>query len=68
MHTERYCGSLGALDRVKAIRAIQQAFLQLRALQGFVEDDGFDNAPALAALRQCLADAGHPASEEGAEL
>ncbi len=57
MHTEIYCDTLDKLDSVKAIRAIQQAWLQLRALND--PASGFDNAPAMKALEECLIDAGH---------
>ena len=60
MTTEDYCPALPALDRVKAIRAIHQAWLQLSALTDNVDCEHFDNAPALQALAACLADAGHP--------
>lgn len=60
MHTETYCPNLANLDPVKAIRAIQQAELQLRALDEFVDCEHYDNGPALDALRECLRDAGHP--------
>ena len=59
MHTETYCTTLDKLDPVKAIRAIQQAELQLRALSDFVDCEHYDNEPALDALRECLRDAGH---------
>lgn len=61
MDTERYCTSLDNLDRTKAIRAIQQAYLQLAALDAYVDCEAYDNAPALNALLECLRDAGHPA-------
>ena len=64
MHTEMYCETLDALDPVKAIRAIHQAYLQLAALSNSVDLDGYDNRPALDALAECLADAGHPGFEE----
>jgi hypothetical protein len=60
-HTERYCDTLDRLDRVKAIRAIQQAYLQLAALDAYADCTGYDNEPALNALLECLRDAGHPA-------
>lgn len=59
MHTELYCQTLKNLDPAKAIRAIQQAYLQLDALAPAAGEAGYDNAPALSALRQCLRDAGH---------
>lgn len=57
MHTELYCVNLNNLNPVKAIRAIQQAHLQLTALN--VDCEHYDNAPALAALADCLSQAGH---------
>jgi len=60
MDTERHCHTIFKLDIVKAIRAIQQAELQLRALDDFVDCEYYDNGPALNALRECLRDAGHP--------
>lgn len=61
MHTELYCPKLDALDHVKAVRAVHQAWLQLNALGPRVEKDGttYDNAPALASLAACLGQAGH---------
>lgn len=61
MHTEIYCRNLEALDNVKAIRAIHEAFLQLSALGERVdgEDCTYDNAPAIKALADVLADVGH---------
>ena len=59
MHTELYCETLGRLDPAKAIRAIHQAHLQLAALNQNVDCEHYDNAPALAALFECLKDAGH---------
>ncbi len=61
MHTEIYCTKLDSLDRVQAVRAIHQAYLQLAALTANVDCECFDNAPALEALTACLAAAGHPA-------
>ena len=60
MHTELYCPTLDKLNRVKAIRAIQQAYLQLTALSAYTDTEGYDNAPAMNALLACLRDAGHP--------
>lgn len=65
MHTELYCPTLADLDLVKAIRAIHQAHLQLAALWANVDCEYFDNGPALAALAECLSDAGHPDFVEG---
>lgn len=59
MHTETACLSLDALDRVQAIRAIQQAYLQLAALTANVDCQPYDNAPAMADLAACLRAAGH---------
>jgi len=59
-HTEQYCTSLDKLDRVKAIRAIQQAYLQLTALTAYTDTGPYDNKPAMNALLECLRDAGHP--------
>lgn len=61
MHSEIYCTNLDNIDKVKAIRAVQEAFLQLSAIGERVEVDGmeYDNAPALEALREVLIDAGH---------
>lgn len=61
MHTELYCPCLAGLDRVAAIRAIHQAWLQLTAITASVDVGCFDNAPAIAALRRCLEAVGHPA-------
>lgn len=58
MHTDIYCTTLDNLGRAKAIRAIHQAYLQLRAIGAYVED--FNNQPAMDALVDCLKDAGHP--------
>jgi hypothetical protein len=60
MHTETHCPTLDAIDKVQAIRAIHQAWLQLNATKAIAADESFDNAPALASLAKCLADAGHP--------
>lgn len=59
-HTELYCESLDDLDKMEAIRAIHQAWIQLQAQVS----PSYDNAPAIEALRRCLAAAGHPAGEE----
>lgn len=59
MHTETACLSLDALDRVQAIRAIHQAYLQLAATMPAADAEGFDNAPAARALAACLKAAGH---------
>lgn len=57
MHTEIYCETLENLDKVKAIRAIHQALLQLVAIE--TGSDDVDNFPAMLALRELMADAGH---------
>lgn len=59
MHTELYCTNLDDLDNVKAIRAIHQAYLQLKATKELVEEDGFDNETAMNALEKCLSEVGH---------
>lgn len=59
MHTEAACLSLDALDRVQAIRAIHQAYLQLAATMHAANSEGFDNTPAASALVACLKAAGH---------
>lgn len=56
MDTERYCTSLDKLDRVQAIRAIHEAFLQLAALG---DCSPYDNAPAMRSMADCLIAAGH---------
>lgn len=59
MNTERYCETLDNLDLVKAVRAIQEAYLQIAALTANVDCGDYDNGPALASLAACLIDAGH---------
>ena len=59
MDTETYCTTLSALDPAQAIRAIQQAYLQLAALTANVDCQPYDNAPAMADLAACLRAAGH---------
>lgn len=59
MDTERYCLTLDRLDPVKAIRAIQQAQLQLAALLPAAKAEGYDNEPAMRSLVECLRGAGH---------
>lgn len=61
MHTEIYCETLENLDKVKAIRAIHQALLQLVAIENTSTSSGndYDNMPAILALRELMADAGH---------
>lgn len=64
MHTEIFCNNLDKLDKVKAIRAVHQAYLQLAAIDAIVESDEnimFANGPVIARLAEVLADAGHPA-------
>ena len=63
-HTELACTSLDKLDRVKAIRAIQQAYLQLAALTTYTDTESYDNVPAMNALLACLRDAGHPVGDD----
>lgn len=60
-HTEMYCETLEKLDRIAAIRAIQEAYLQLSALTTYVDCGHYDNRPAMNALLSCLRQAGHPA-------
>ena len=60
MHTELYCETIEALDRVIAIRAIHSAWLQLTVLGANCDCRSYDNAPVLCALRDCLHAAGHP--------
>lgn len=60
MHTEIYCQNLEQLERVKAIRAIHQAYLMLSALAEHTDTEHYDLTPSLDALRACLVDAGHP--------
>jgi hypothetical protein len=57
MRTEMCCSTLGALDKVEAIRAIHQAFIQLSAVEDGQE--GLDNRPCLERLSECLKAAGH---------
>ena len=60
-HTELHCPTLTALDPVRAIRAIHHAYLQLDANTGeLTVNTHLDNQPALQALADCLAVAGHP--------
>ena len=59
MHTELYCDSLESLDRVAAIRAIHEAFMQLAAAQDGLEC--LDHGPALESLAACMRTAGHVA-------
>lgn len=63
MHTERYCDSLESLDRVAAIRAIHEAFMQLSSAQDGL--DCLDHGPALESLAACMRAAGHIAFLEG---
>lgn len=66
MHSEIYCTNLDNLDKVKAIRAVQEAYLQLSAMGNYAEVDGvmYDNTPALGALLDVLKDAGHIGFDE----
>lgn len=59
MDTERYCTTPDNLDRVKALRAIHQALLQLSAVVRNCDVAPYDCAPALSDLASCLKDAGH---------
>lgn len=59
MHTETYCATLDRLDPVQAVRAIHQAYLQLAAVDQNCDVEPYDSAPALDALKACLAQAGH---------
>ncbi len=65
MHTEKYCDTIDSLHRAQAIRAIHQAWLQLRALTNSVDCDCYDNRPTMAALADCLRAAGHPGFVDG---
>lgn len=67
MYTEEVCYTLDQLDRVGAIRAIQQALLQLKALTHNVDYEHYDNQPAMAALEACLRQAGHLAYQREKE-
>lgn len=58
MHTEKFCPSLGALDRVKAIRAIHEALIQLNAARSG-RTETLDHGPAIESLTDCLRDSGH---------
>ena len=58
MDTENYCKTLDNLDKIQAIRAIHEAYLQLKAM----EKDNYilwDNKTVLNSLQKCLIDAGH---------
>lgn len=50
--------ALDRLDRVKVIRAIHQAYLQV-AVNAKYRDDSPANAPVLCILAGCMVDAGH---------
>ncbi|AEI71132.1 hypothetical protein [EBPR siphovirus 5] len=58
MHTECYCSTLDALDRIKAIQAIHAAFLQIKALDT-IDADSLNFDKVKAQLAECLRDAGH---------
>jgi hypothetical protein len=60
MATEGYCDHLHRLHPAKAIRAIHEAYLQLFAVTANCDVTPYDCSPALASLRACLRDAGHP--------
>lgn len=59
MDTERYCKTLDKLDKTKAIRAIQEAYLQLKSLDTWENKIHWNNQPTIKALEDCLKDAGH---------
>jgi hypothetical protein len=59
MDTELYCLTPDALELKQAIRAIQLAYLQLKALTNNVDCSPYDNGLALRELRLCLRQAGH---------
>ena len=58
MHTEMYCESPNKLDRIKAIRAIHEAYLQLSALTANIDCGHYNNRQALESLADCLRQAG----------
>ena len=68
MHTETYCATLQDLDPVAAIRAIHEAYLQLKAMTANCDVAPYDAGPALEALKECLAQAGHPAGGAGSDM
>ena len=57
MHTEIFCKTLSQVDPVMAIRAVQEAWLQLSAHKNDVQ--GLDDKPALKSLEAILVQAGH---------
>ena len=62
MDTEKYCSNLENLDKTQAIRAIHEAYLQLKAIKAYEHiksDNWFDNEPILRNLEKCLESAGH---------
>jgi len=63
MDTENYCKTLDNLNKIKAINAIHQAYLQLEAMgKGINDRDSYtyyDNRPVLKSLKECLKNAGH---------
>jgi hypothetical protein len=63
MDTEKYCEKLNCLDKTEAIRAIHEAYLQLKAMGEIVNDresyQVYDNRPVLKNLKKCLVSAGH---------
>jgi cystathionine beta-lyase/cystathionine gamma-synthase len=59
MNTEKYCKNLENLDKIKAIRAIHEAYLQLRSLDTYENRMHWNNQPAISALEECLEDSGH---------
>jgi hypothetical protein len=54
MMTEMYCTNLENVSRVEMIRAIHEAFLQIKS-----EAENKDNGPVLLNLEKCLRDSGH---------
>ena len=59
MDTEKYCKTLDNLDKTRAIRAIHEAYLQLKAISKGESLAQFDNKCAINSLRKNLEDAGH---------
>lgn len=57
MTTEQHCATLDRLDPVAAIRAIHEALNQLTAIESGLENA--DNTAAIAALSECMGQAGH---------
>lgn len=61
MYTEAHCATLQDLEPAAAVRAIHEAYLQLRATASNCDVAPYDAGPALSSLKACLAQAGHPA-------